>query len=132
MGASARAAAESAARLAYFPLQLESPLVYRITKKLMRRILEAVRPDVGQQLILRCRTKELVARRDQRLAAEPGVVARRERAPQLLEARPRVARAPVPGTAYLEARALEALGLVPGDTLTLGDETSGMTLSETG
>jgi len=33
----------------------------------------------------------------------------------------RSVRAPGPGTAYLEARALEALGLAPGDTLTLGD-----------
>lgn len=42
---SERAAAESAARLAYFPLELESPVVYHVSKKLTRRVLDDQKPE---------------------------------------------------------------------------------------
>lgn len=43
---SERAARESAIRLQYFPLELESPLVYRITKSLVRKVIDDRKPEV--------------------------------------------------------------------------------------
>jgi hypothetical protein len=41
-----RAARESAIRLAYFPLELESPLVYHVKKSLIRKVVDDKKPEV--------------------------------------------------------------------------------------